>query len=74
MPTMYENVLNEEIIRFIDSIPQEIGRRFYLAGGTGLALQIGHRTSYDMDFFSDEAFNNLKIKSDLLRKWLSIKP
>lgn len=23
---------------------------FYLAGGTGLALQIGHRKSFDMDF------------------------
>jgi len=26
---------------------------FYLAGGTGLALQIGHRFSADLDFFSD---------------------
>jgi len=26
---------------------------FYLAGGTGLALQIGHRYSIDLDFFSD---------------------
>ncbi|MBI4770005.1 MAG: nucleotidyl transferase AbiEii/AbiGii toxin family protein [Chloroflexi bacterium] len=25
---------------------------FYLAGGTALALQIGHRVSYDLDFFS----------------------
>ena len=26
---------------------------FYLAGGTGLSLQIGHRFSVDLDFFSD---------------------
>ncbi|MDW7679618.1 MAG: nucleotidyl transferase AbiEii/AbiGii toxin family protein [bacterium] len=26
---------------------------FFLAGGTGLALQIGHRFSNDLDFFSD---------------------
>ena len=26
--------------------------RFYLAGGTALALQIGHRTSLDFDFYS----------------------
>lgn len=26
--------------------------RFYLAGGTALALQIGHRRSIDLDFFS----------------------
>ena len=30
----------------------EIGRRFYLAGGTALALQLGHRRSIDLDFFS----------------------
>lgn len=28
-------------------------REFNLAGGTALALQIGHRTSYDLVFFED---------------------
>lgn len=28
----------------------------YLAGGTALALQMGHRISYDLDFFTDEKF------------------
>lgn len=28
----------------------------YLAGGTALALQIGHRVSYDLDFFTDKKF------------------
>lgn len=28
--------------------------RFYLAGGTGLALHLGHRFSVDLDFFSPE--------------------
>lgn len=27
---------------------------FYLAGGTGLALQLGHRKSIDLDFFSSD--------------------
>lgn len=30
---------------------------FYLAGGTGLALQIGHRDSVDFDFFSNHSFD-----------------
>ncbi len=30
----------------------EIGSRFYLAGGTALSLQLGHRLSVDLDFFS----------------------
>jgi hypothetical protein len=39
---------------------------FYLAGGTALALQIGHRDSVDFDFFSskdidpEEIFNKVK--------------
>jgi len=30
---------------------------FYLAGGTGLALQFGHRLSLDLDFFAPEHFD-----------------
>lgn len=29
----------------------------YMAGGTALALQIGHRFSYDFDFFTSKEFN-----------------
>lgn len=36
---------------------------FYLAGGTAMALQIGHRVSIDFDFFSFEP-----IKKTLLKK------
>lgn len=32
----------------------ELTRGFYLAGGTGLALHLGHRFSVDLDFFSDD--------------------
>ncbi len=32
--------------------------RFYLAGGTALALQLGHRISVDLDFFSPEEFDS----------------
>lgn len=32
-------------------------RNFYLAGGTGLALHVGHRRSIDLDFFSREPFD-----------------
>lgn len=31
----------------------ELCPRFYLAGGTALALQLGHRRSIDLDFFSE---------------------
>lgn len=32
-------------------------RNFYLAGGTALALHLGHRRSVDLDFFSVDPFN-----------------
>lgn len=35
---------------------------FYLAGGTALALQLGHRVSVDFDFFSEQ-----EISPDLLQ-------
>ena len=34
---------------------------FYLAGGTGLALQIGHRQSIDFDFFIPSDFDTRQI-------------
>ena len=33
---------------------QDFSNRFYLAGGTALALQMGHRLSVDLDFFSEK--------------------
>jgi len=32
---------------------QTFAERFYLAGGTALALQMGHRRSENLDFFSE---------------------
>jgi len=38
---------------------------FYLAGGTSLALQIGHRQSIDFDFFTEGDFNTARIVEHL---------
>jgi len=40
-----------QVLEFIGQ--QEFATRFYLAGGTALALQLGHRRSIDLDFFSE---------------------
>ncbi len=36
---------------------------FYLSGGTAMALQVGHRVSVDLDFFSNDP-----IKKTILNK------
>ncbi len=38
---------------------------YYLAGGTSLALQIGHRISVDLDFFGNQPFEPLEILDEL---------
>jgi len=39
--------------------------RFYLAGGTALALQLGHRDSEDFDFFTPEDFDVQSLIDEL---------
>jgi hypothetical protein len=46
-----------------------LGRRgFYLAGGTGLALHLGHRRSIDFDFFSGKRLGDMLVLADSLRE------
>ena len=45
--------VSEEMRRVLQSFMRtNMGTRFYLAGGTALALQLGHRRSVDLDLFS----------------------
>lgn len=38
---------------------------FYLSGGTGLSLQLGHRESEDLDFFSRDSFTPQRLEMEL---------
>lgn len=72
----------------LDTIPSEAKKAFiflseqswldegdwYLAGGTALAVQAGHRKSVDLDFFSMEKdFDNLELLSNFLENtnWIT---
>ncbi|HSB07522.1 MAG TPA: nucleotidyl transferase AbiEii/AbiGii toxin family protein [Thermodesulfobacteriota bacterium] len=68
---MFKDALPEKLEGVLRKItPVVRTERFYLAGGTGLALQIGHRVSEDLDFFRDTSFDpnslllTLKSKTD----------
>lgn len=39
--------------------------QFYLAGGTGLALQLGHRMSVDLDLFTERHFEPRAVRDAL---------
>ena len=58
------DILPESQLRFrqeLDAVPSD----FILYGGTGLALQIGHRFSEDFDFFSSSGFDPARLQSSL---------
>ncbi len=53
MSNVHWNTITENMRQIlIEFFQSESGSRFYLAGGTALSLQIGHRLSVDLDFFS----------------------
>lgn len=50
---MYPETLYTKTKQVLDKVKKvQIIEGFYLAGGTGLALQFGHRKSIDLDFFT----------------------
>ncbi len=51
-----------DILPFLATFKEQ----FYLAGGTGLALQLGHRDSVDFDFFTPEHFDTGQLFERLL--------
>jgi len=54
---MFEQILSKNTKQALDLlIKSGLLHNVYLAGGTGLALQIGHRYSDDLDFFSPQEF------------------
>lgn len=46
---------------------------FYLAGGTALALQIGHRTSVDFDFYTKKKFNSQQLREEFDKKFKRVR-
>jgi len=63
---MYEKVINTKTKRVLESLDKiEIIKNFYLAGGTALALQLGHRKSIDLDLFSRKDFSTEELKTVL---------
>lgn len=65
---MFYEILDEERKKFLSSF-SFFKDGFYLAGGTGLALQLGHRRSVDFDFFVEGHFDtekHFRLLSDIM--------
>lgn len=64
---MHPETLNKETGIVLNLIKDSVSE-FYLAGGTALALQLGHRISIDLDFFSINDFSTREIADRLKTK------
>ena len=63
---MFKNAINKETRGVLEKIGSAgFAKKFYLAGGTALAIQLGHRESIDLDFFSTKKFLPREIKDEL---------
>lgn len=63
---MYTNTLPKGTENVLNTIaPIQYLQQFYLSGGTALALQIGHRESEDLDFFTQKNFSPQLLEEQL---------
>ncbi len=60
----FEKVLDKQRLRLLPCFGQ-LPDNFYLTGGTALSLQLGHRTSYDFDFFTPDSFDSAHLLEEL---------
>jgi len=66
----HKRVIDEKAWEVLDFLSKNnIFKNFYLGGGTGCALILGHRYSFDFDFFSEKKFNS----SEMIKKILPLK-
>lgn len=63
---MFTQTLLPDTVRAINKIGKvPTFQKAYLAGGTALALQLGHRISVDLDFFTSEHFDERPVSQEL---------
>jgi len=61
---MHLEILNKQQVKALPHLSR-FKKDFYLAGGTAIALHLGHRQSIDFDLFSDKMIN----KNQILQKF-----
>jgi predicted nucleotidyltransferase component of viral defense system len=69
---MYYKCLSSETRELLKKLVKTVREhKCVLAGGTGLALQLGHRISVDLDFFTGKTFSTEKVFQEMRRLGLN---
>jgi hypothetical protein len=67
---LHKETVNKNTLELIQRLQaDEILTSFILVGGTALSLQIGHRTSIDIDLFTREQFDTQDLLQHLEQKY-----
>ena len=61
------STLSPDTLNLLKNLSNELDN-FYLAGDTALAMYYQHRTSVDLDFFSENNFDSLHLSHELTTK------
>lgn len=61
MTRLHFDILDQKRQQLLSSFAP-LQTTFYLAGETGLALQLGHRDSIDFDFFCHDPFSTIELE------------
>jgi hypothetical protein len=70
---LFWEILDRGRKEILSNLSITLGRGYYLAGGTALALQIGHRESLDFDVFCDKEIT-LSIKTKIFKAFSGLNP
>lgn len=62
---MFTHTISPHTLKALDLVAHALPQHSYLAGGTAAALHLGHRHSYDLDFFTSHRFNAMTAVSRL---------
>lgn len=63
---MHKDILSSKQLGLLNLVGQ-FKSSFYMAGGTAIALQIGHRRSLDFDLFTDKSLDTIGIDRTIRR-------
>lgn len=63
---LHTESVNPKLLELLkEFMTQEALDEFLLVGGTGLALQIGHRVSIDIDLFGEKELDEIEVSAIL---------
>ena len=67
---LHKETLSENALELLKELMQdERLNSFFLVGGSALSLLIGHRKSIDLDLFSSDPFDEIRMRDYLENKW-----